>query len=48
VGELLLSAVEYTRVNDVWQIEIHTAESLLPDPSPLQVKIAIETMIMYK
>jgi hypothetical protein len=29
------------RVSDVKQIEIHTAEPLVPDPSPLEVEIAI-------
>jgi hypothetical protein len=28
------------RVSDVRQIEIHTAEPLVPDPSPFEVKIA--------
>jgi hypothetical protein len=29
------------RVSDVRQIEIHTAEPLVPDPSSLEVEIAI-------
>jgi hypothetical protein len=28
------------RVSDIWQIEIHTAEPLVPDPNPLEVEIA--------
>jgi hypothetical protein len=28
------------RVSDVRQIEIHTAEPLVPDPSPFKVEIA--------
>jgi hypothetical protein len=31
------------RVSDVRQIEIHTAEPLVPDPTPFEVKIAIES-----
>jgi hypothetical protein len=30
------------RVSYVRQIEIHTAEPLVPDPSPFEVEIAIE------
>jgi hypothetical protein len=29
------------RVSDVRQIEIHTAEPLVPDPSPFEVEVAI-------
>jgi hypothetical protein len=29
------------RVSDVRQIEIHTPEPLLPDPSPFEVEIAV-------
>jgi hypothetical protein len=32
------------RVSDVRQIEIHTAESLVPEPSPFEVGIAIAKM----
>jgi hypothetical protein len=32
------------RVSDIRQIEIHTAEPLVPDPSLLEAKIAIENM----
>jgi hypothetical protein len=30
------------------QIEIHTAEPLVPDPSPFEVEIAIAKLKMYK
>jgi hypothetical protein len=30
------------RVSDVKQIEIHTAELLVPDPSPFEVEVAIK------
>jgi hypothetical protein len=36
------------RVSDVRQIEIHTAEQLVPDPSPFEVEIAIENLKWYK
>jgi hypothetical protein len=36
------------RVNDVRQIEIHTAEPLVHDPSPFEVKIAIAKLKRYK
>jgi hypothetical protein len=32
------------RVSDVRQIEIHTAELLVPDPSPLEVEISIANL----
>jgi hypothetical protein len=35
-------------VIDVWQIEIHTAELLVPDPSTFEVKIAIVKLKMFK
>jgi hypothetical protein len=35
------------RVSDVRQIKIHTAEPLVPDPSPFEVEIAIEKLKMY-
>jgi hypothetical protein len=37
----LLSVTEYNRISDVRQIEIHTAELSVPDPSPFEVEIAI-------
>jgi hypothetical protein len=36
------------RVSDVRQIEILTAELLVPDPSPFEVEIAIENLKKYK
>jgi hypothetical protein len=35
------------RVSDIRQIEIHTAEPLVPDPSPFEVEIAIENLKRY-
>jgi hypothetical protein len=35
-------------VSDVRQIEIHTAEPLVPDPSPFDVEIAIAKLKRYK
>jgi hypothetical protein len=35
------------RVNDVSRIEIHTAEPLVTDPGPFEVKIAIAQMKKY-
>jgi hypothetical protein len=35
-------------VSDVMQIEVHTAESLVPDPSTFEVEIAIPTLKRYK
>jgi hypothetical protein len=36
------------RVSDVRQIEIQTAEPLVPDPSPFEVEIATATFKRYK
>jgi hypothetical protein len=36
------------RVSDVRQIEIHTAEPLVPDPSPFEVEIVIAKFKKYK
>jgi hypothetical protein len=36
------------RVSDVRQIEIHTGELLVPDPSPFEVEIAIAKLKRYK
>jgi hypothetical protein len=36
------------RVIDVRQIEIHTAEPLVPDTSPFEVEIAITKLKRYK
>jgi hypothetical protein len=35
-------------VRDVWQIEVHMAEPLVPGPSPLEVEIAIVKLKKYK
>jgi hypothetical protein len=35
-------------VNDIRQIEIYAAEPFIPQPSPAEVAIAIETLIRYK
>jgi hypothetical protein len=35
-------------VNDVRQIDVHTAEPLVLGPSPLEVEIAIAKLKMYK
>jgi hypothetical protein len=45
VEELLLSV---TDVSDVRQIEVHTAEPLLPGPSRLKVEIDIAKFKKYK
>jgi hypothetical protein len=36
------------RVSDVRQIEIHTTEPLVPDPSPLEVEITIAKLRRFK
>jgi hypothetical protein len=36
------------RFSNVRQIEIHTAESLVPDPSPSEFKITIENLKSYQ
>jgi hypothetical protein len=36
------------RVSDVRQIETHTAEPLVPDPSPFEVEVAIAKLKRYK
>jgi hypothetical protein len=36
------------RVSDVRQMEIHTAEPLVPEPSPSEVEIAIAKLKKYK
>jgi hypothetical protein len=35
-------------ISDVRQIEVHTAEPLVPDPSCLEVEIAIAKLKKYK
>jgi hypothetical protein len=36
------------RARDVRQIEIHTAEQLVPDPSPVDIEIAIAKLKRHK
>jgi hypothetical protein len=36
------------RVSDVRQIEIQTAEPLVPDPSPFEFEIAVSKLKMHK
>jgi hypothetical protein len=36
------------RANDVRQIEVHTAEPLVPDPSPFEVEIANAILKRYQ
>jgi hypothetical protein len=36
------------RVSDVRQMELHTAEPLVPDPIPFEVEIAIAKLKKYK
>jgi hypothetical protein len=36
------------RASDVRQIEIHTAEPLVPDPSPFELEIALAKLESYK
>jgi hypothetical protein len=36
------------RISDVRQIEIHTVEPLVPDPSPFEVETAIAKLKRYK
>jgi hypothetical protein len=35
-------------VSDVWQIEIHITESLVPGPSHLEIEITFTKLIKYK
>jgi hypothetical protein len=42
------SVIEVHRVSNVTQIEIRTAEPLVPDPSPFEVEIAIAKLKRYK
>jgi hypothetical protein len=48
VEESFLPAVEYTRVNDVRQTEVHTAEPLVPEPSAFKIEMAIEKLKRHK
>jgi hypothetical protein len=44
----LLPVIECTWGLDVRQTEMHTAEPLVPDPSPFEVKISIAKLKRYK
>jgi hypothetical protein len=35
------------RISDVMQTEIHTAEPILPDPSPFENEIAVKKLKRY-
>jgi hypothetical protein len=48
VEELLLSIIYIDIVSVVMQIEIHTAEPLVPGPSHLEVEISIAKLKKYK
>jgi hypothetical protein len=48
VEELLCQLLNVHGVKDVRQTEIHTAESLVPEPSSSEVEIAIEKLERYK
>jgi hypothetical protein len=36
------------RVSDIRQLEVHTAEPIISDPSPFEVEIAIAKLKSYK
>ena len=42
--EPFLSVIEFTRVNDVRQAEIHTAKPLVPEPSAFEIDMATEKL----
>jgi hypothetical protein len=44
VEEPFLSAVQCTRHSDIKQIEIQTAEPLVPEPSAFEVQMATEKL----
>jgi hypothetical protein len=48
VEELFLSVINVHSVSDVKQIEIHTPEPLIPDPSLFEVGIAVAKLKTYK
>jgi hypothetical protein len=48
VEELILSALTVHGVSHVKQMEIHTTEPLVPQPSPFEAEIAIEKLDRYK
>jgi hypothetical protein len=45
---MMMMIVIIHKGNDVRQIETHTAEPLVPDPSPFEVEIAIAKLKSYK
>jgi hypothetical protein len=47
-GGIIFSAIECTWDNDVKQTEIHTAESLVPEPSDSKFEMAIEKLKRHK
>ena len=47
-GGTILSAVECTWVNDVRQMEIHTAEPLVPESSAFEVEMGTEKLKGHK
>jgi hypothetical protein len=48
VEEYFSQLLNVHNVSDVRQIEVHTAEPLVPGPSRLEVQIAIAKLKMYK
>jgi hypothetical protein len=48
VEELFSQLLNVHSVDNVRQIEIHTAEPLVPGPSPSEVEIAIAKLKRYK
>jgi hypothetical protein len=46
--ELGYAYILHDRVSDVGQIEIHTAEPIVPDPSSFEVETATAKLKMYK
>jgi hypothetical protein len=47
-GRTISLLLNVRKVNDVRQIEIHTDEPLVPEPSPFEVQIAIARLKKYK
>jgi hypothetical protein len=48
VKNYLAQLLNVHNIGEVWQIEIHTAETLVPGPSRLEVEIAIAKLKEYK
>jgi hypothetical protein len=48
VEELYPSAIECTWISDVRQTEIHAEEPLVPEPSAIEVELAIEKLKSHK